>query len=78
MTEKPEQKPDELKKLTVIAADMQLAPKLRTQAIELIRQVGTYEALLALLELGANENLNVSERDLALKKAREIVKSAHS
>ena len=71
------EQPDELKKLTAIATDMQLAPKLRNNAIDLIRDIGTHQALLALLELAANENLNVSERDLALKKAREIVKSGH-
>ncbi len=77
MSEEPLEKSNELKKLGGIAADMQLAPKLRSQAIELLRDVGTYEALLTLLELGANENLNTSERALALKKARDIVKSSH-
>ena len=77
MSEEPLEKSNELKKLGGIAADMQLAPKLRSQAIELLRDVGTYEALLTLLELGANENLNTSERALALKKARDIVKSGH-
>ncbi len=77
MSENPEEtkKYDELKKLSAIATDMQLNPKLRTEAIDLIGQIGSHEALLSLLELAANEKLNVSERDLALKKAREIVKS---
>jgi len=75
MTEKPEGMPNEVAKLTGIATDMQLDAKLRTKAIELLRQQGSREALLALLALGANENLNVAERDLALKKAREIVKA---
>ena len=69
-----EQKPDELKKLATIATDMQLAPKLRSQAIELIGQIGSHEALLALLALAATTRLNTSERDLALKKAREVIK----
>ncbi len=77
MQEKPLEKSDELKKLGGIAADMQLASKLRSQALELLRDLGTYEALRTFLELGANENLNTSERALALKKARDIVKSGH-
>ena len=75
MTEKPSEKPDELKKLAAIAVDMELAGKLRTQAIKLVSDIGTHDALLVLLNLAANEKLNVSERDLALKQARKIVKS---
>ncbi|MEE9528630.1 MAG: hypothetical protein V3V88_01105 [Dehalococcoidia bacterium] len=67
---------DELKKLANIAADMTLSRDLRTKAIESLKNIGTHEALLVLLNLAANENLNVAERDLALKKAREIVKSS--
>ena len=70
-----ENKDNELKKLAAIATDMQLDPKLRSQAIELLGSIGSYEALLALLSLAANEKLNISERDLALKKSRGIVKS---
>ena len=78
MLENPEeQKNEELKKLATIATDMQLNPKLRTQAIELIGNMGNHEALLALLALVANEKLSVPERDAALKKAREIVKASH-
>ena len=75
MLEEPSEKSDELKKLAAIATDMQLAAKLRSQAIELLRDIGSHEALLVLLNLAANEKLSVSDRDLALKKAREIVKS---
>ena len=74
MIDKLEEKPDEIKKLTAIAIDMQLALKLRSQAIELIGQIGSHEALLALLALAANAKLNTSERDLALKKARDVIK----
>ena len=78
MLENPEQqKNEELKKYATIATDMQLNPKLRTQAIELIGTMGSHDALLALLALVANEKLSVSERDTALKKAREIVKASH-
>jgi hypothetical protein len=65
---------DELKKLASIATDMQLANKLRVQAINQLGLMGTHEALLVLLNLAANDKLNSDERDLALKKARDIVK----
>jgi len=77
MSENPEEpkKPAELKKLSAIATDMDLSSELRTKAIDLIGNLGGHESLLALLELAANEKLNVDERDLALKRAREIIKS---
>lgn len=70
------EKIDELKKLANIATDMELPRELRIKAIESLKNIGTHEALLVLLNLAANEKLNVAERDLALKKAREIVKSS--
>ena len=69
------EKIDELKKLGSIATDMELSGELRTKAIDLLGNINTHEALLVLLNLAANENLNVNERDRALKRAREIVKS---
>ncbi len=71
------EKLDELKKLAAIATDMELSRELRTKAIESLKNIGTHEALLVLLNLAANENLNVDERVLALNKARDIVKSSH-
>jgi hypothetical protein len=65
---------DELKKLANIATDMQLAGKMRAQAINLLGDMATHESLLVLLNLVANDKLNIDERDLALKRAREIVK----
>ena len=65
---------DELKKLASIATDMQLSGKMRNQAITQLSELGSHEALLVLLNLAANDKLNVEERDLALKKARDIVK----
>ena len=65
---------DELKKLASIATDMQLSGKMRQQAISQLSEMGSHEALLVLLNLAANDKLNVDERDLALKKARDIVK----
>jgi hypothetical protein len=69
-----ESKTDELKKLASIATDMQLASKMRVQAINQLGMLATHEALLVLLNLAASEKLNTDERDLALKKARDIVK----
>ena len=65
---------EELKKLASIATDMQLSGKMRTQAISQLGELGSHEALLVLLNLAANDKMNVDERDLALKKARDIVK----
>jgi hypothetical protein len=65
---------DELKKLASIATDMQLANKIRVQAINQLSMMATHEALLVLLNLAANDKLNTDERELALKKASNIVK----
>jgi len=70
------EKPNELTKLVTIATDLQLAAELRTKAIEQMGSLGTHEALLALLELAANTGLIRTERELALKQAREIIKSS--
>ena len=67
---------NELTKLAAVATDLGLSVELRTQAIKLVGNVGTHDALLALLELVANEKLTKRERELALKQAREIVKSS--
>jgi hypothetical protein len=69
------EQPDEIKKLIAIASDMELSADLRTKAVELIGNIGSRDAFLALLDLAANEKLLVDERDLALKRAREIVKA---
>jgi hypothetical protein len=68
----------ELKKLSAIANDLELSGELRTDATKSIGSIGTHEALLALLELAANESLNIDERDLALKQSREILKKSRS
>jgi hypothetical protein len=65
---------EELKKLASIATDMQLSNKMRTQAIVQLGEIASHEALLVLLNLAANDKMNVDERDLALKKSRDIVK----
>ncbi len=66
---------DQLKKLGTIAVDLELTADLRIKAIEMIGRIGTHEALLVLLDLAANEKLIREERDLAIKQAREIIKS---
>lgn len=75
---KSEQQADELKKLAAIAVDLGLSVELRTKATEVLGNMGTHEALRVLLELVANDKLPFEERDLALKKAREIIKSGHA
>ena len=68
------EKPDELKRLSEIAADMRLPSDIRRKAIQQIGATYTHEALLVLLDTAANENLVNKERDLALKKARDVIK----
>jgi hypothetical protein len=71
---KDENRADELKKLASIATDMQLASKMRVQAINQLGMLATHEALLVLLNLAANDKLNTDERELAIKKARDVIK----
>jgi hypothetical protein len=65
---------EELRKLSGIATDMQMSSKMRSQAINTLGEMGSHESLLVLLNLVANDRLNIDERDLALKKARDIVR----
>jgi len=65
---------DQLKKLLSISTDLELTADLRVKAIELLGNIGTHDALLSLLELAANKDLEKEERDLALKHARKIIK----
>ena len=69
------EQPDELKKLVAVATDLELSSELRVKATKLIGNINSYQALLALLALAANEKLTKGERELALKHAREIIKS---
>jgi len=71
------ERPDELKKLVSVATDLVLPAKVRIDTIKYIGNMATHEALLTLLELAANEKLTKGERELALKHAREIIKSGH-
>jgi hypothetical protein len=72
MTELPE-----LKKLADIATDLEFPSKLRLDAIDQLGTIGSHDALLALLNLAANDKLEIKERDAALKQARKIVRSSH-
>jgi hypothetical protein len=65
---------EELKKLSSIATDLQMSTKMRAQAINTLGDMGSHESLLVLLNLVANDRLNIDERDMALKRARDIVK----
>ena len=69
-----EQVSNEVKKLADIATDPELDPEIRMKSVQQISRVGTYDALLALLGLAANEQLSLKERDNALKQARNILK----
>jgi hypothetical protein len=64
----------ELKKLGNIATDMQLSGKMRIQAINQLGDIASHESLLVLLNLAANDRLNTDEREMALKRAQQIVK----
>ena len=67
---------DELKKLVAIATDLELSAELRTRATKQMGSIGTHDALRALLDLAANEKLTKGERELALKHAREIIRTS--
>ncbi len=72
MTEQSE----ELRKLAAITTDTEFTADLRIRAIEQIGTIGSHEALLALLDVVANEKLTTKERELALERARKIIKSS--
>ena len=72
-----EERDDELKKLASITSDLEFSSDLRTQAIEQLGTIGSHEALLILLEIVANDRLTTKERELALDRAKKIVKSSH-
>lgn len=69
------EQPSELKKLSDIASDMGVPHDLRAKALETMGRMRTHEALLALLDVAANEKMNRNDRELALKYAMQIVKA---
>jgi hypothetical protein len=72
------ERPAELKKLSTIATDLGFNAELRTKAIEQMGNATSPEALRALLDLAANDQLTVKERELALKQAEKIIRSTQS
>jgi hypothetical protein len=72
------ERPEELKKLSAIATDVGFNADLRTKAIEQMGINSSREALLALLDLAANNELTVKERELALKQALKIIKASEA
>ena len=66
---------DGLQKLFAIASDLTISGELRTQAITQLGRVGTHAAMVALLEIVANEDLTLEERIHALKQVERILKS---
>ena len=68
---------NEVQKLADIAADRELPADLRTKATEQLGNIGTHEALLALLNIVANQDLASEEREAALQEAREIIRAGH-
>jgi len=70
----PEPIINEIKKLSAIATDMDLAISLRANAIKSMGSIGTRDAMLTLLELVANESLTLNERKLAIKQVERNLK----
>jgi len=70
------EQPEELKKLAAITSDMEFTADLRTKAIEQLGTIGSHEALLILLDIVANERLTTKERELALERAKKIIRSS--
>ena len=70
--------PEEVEKLKKLATDKNLLVSQHIDAIGLLGDIGTREAMLALLDVAADSGLLASERSYALIKAREIIKSGIS
>ena len=70
-----EEETKRLQKLVAIATDLKISGELRTEAITQLGRIGTHAALVALLDIVANEALTSGERILALKQSEKILKS---
>jgi len=66
---------EEVSKLKVIATNKNLLPSERIEAADTLAVLGDRDALLALLDIAADEGLLPSERGFALSKAREVIRS---
>ena len=65
---------DQLQKLISIATDKEISRELRTKAIIQLGSIGSHAALVALLNLVADETSIWEERMLALKQAEKTLK----
>jgi hypothetical protein len=65
---------DRLQKLISIATDKEISRELRTRAIIQLGSIGTHAALVALLNLVADETSVWEERMLALRQAEKTLK----
>ena len=63
-----------LQKLVAIATDLKISSELRAQAITQLGGIGTHAALVALLDMVANEALTWEERMFALNQAEKVLK----
>ena len=70
--------PEEIEKLKTLSTNTELLPSERIGAIQMLKDVGTREALLALLDIAGETALLPSERSFALSGAREILRSGKS
>ena len=77
MAEQPNELKNELKSVAAVATNLELPSKLRIDALEALGRIGTHEALLTLLDIAGNDKLIRQEREIAIKQAREIIKSGH-
>ena len=65
---------EEIEKLKALATNKDLYYWQRVEAIEILGNIDSKESSLALLDIANDEGLYYWERDLALSKAREIIK----
>ena len=66
---------ERLEKLIAIATDLMISGELRARAITQFGAIGTHAALVALLDIVANEGLTWEERMRALKQAERILRA---
>jgi hypothetical protein len=69
---------DQLRKLISIASDKEISRELRTRAIIQLGSIGSHAALVALLNLVADETSVWEERMLALRQAEKTLKPQRS
>ena len=65
----------EVEKLKVLATNKKLNYWEREKATQTLADIGSKEAALALLDIANDDGLHSWEREFALSKAREVIKS---